>query len=390
MTNVPTFVPTVARPSGAAGTAASLTAAPRPFIASSMPVPVSGPRAQAAATPQRAVDTPSAQPAARGAEPSRILLWFRTDLRVTDNPALFAAARAARQPGGALVPLFVTPGAVGVEALAAEVKEGLKALGSELIVMDGNSSGELCRNGGNFNDGSSSGGVGKVGMVEILLEVCDRLRLSAVYFNRAGGGGARGGGCDVSTAREEARMMSALEEAGLQVRAFWGNSLVQPSDAHLVDEGRAPAGKKQSGKARRVALRAVQKDVLARSGDVVKFAGPPESLPAVPAAAMGLTAHPAAQVQVRAAGTSAALALLARMDHRRETLLLAPDADLAVSLKTHLDYGSVSPRMVAACVADKLGKLRGKTFSEVVWRTYVALVAHRAAGVAAPSAVTAA
>jgi deoxyribodipyrimidine photo-lyase len=45
--------------------------------------------------------------AARPDGPPPVILWFRRDLRVTDHPALLAAADEARALGGAVLPLFV-------------------------------------------------------------------------------------------------------------------------------------------------------------------------------------------------------------------------------------------------------------------------------------------
>lgn len=75
-----------------------------------------------------------------------VVVWFRRDLRLADNPALVAAARLARESGAALLPLFVwspedekpwSPGAASMAWLDASLRaldESLRAHGSRLCV----------------------------------------------------------------------------------------------------------------------------------------------------------------------------------------------------------------------------------------------------------------
>ena len=46
---------------------------------------------------------------------SDVIIWFRRDLRVSDHPALAAAADEAAATGGAVVPLFVVDDALWAE-----------------------------------------------------------------------------------------------------------------------------------------------------------------------------------------------------------------------------------------------------------------------------------
>lgn len=279
-------------------------------------------------------------PPAVSDKPSRILLWFRSDLRVTDNAALHAAARAAERPGGALVPVVVSPTSAA-HALVAELAYMLHARGSSLLAVNGR--------------------------VETLLpELCRRLNLRAVYFNRS---------TQAKLVREEARVIAALTDAGVHVDAFWGNALFDPSAQHLAEPSAPHARPQRQG----ATLTGVCKDAVARQSTCAAFVKAPESLPAVPSAVASIDQVP---VERRVGGgTSAALQLLASMDKHLETLVLRKAADLSISLKTHLDFGSVSPRMVAARIVGVMGKLQGRTFSELAWRTYTSFVAHRRTGV---------
>ncbi|WP_148294388.1 deoxyribodipyrimidine photo-lyase, partial [Azospirillum sp. B506] len=38
---------------------------------------------------------------------SPIIVWFRNDLRLADNPALAAAAQASTERGAAVIPLYI-------------------------------------------------------------------------------------------------------------------------------------------------------------------------------------------------------------------------------------------------------------------------------------------
>lgn len=86
-------------------------------------------------------------------------------------------------------------------------------------------------------------------------------------------------------------------------------------------------------------------------------------------------------------GTERALRILADMDRRAETLALDKTPDLAVQLKHFMDYGAISPRMVAQKTVQVMGGWKGRTFSELVWREYLCFAAHRGAGAVARKSV---
>ncbi len=78
-----------------------------------------------------------------------VILWFRRDLRLADHPALVAAAAAAKERGAPLLPVFIwEPGLVAGPRASAnrtwflresvtELATNLRALGSDLIELQG-------------------------------------------------------------------------------------------------------------------------------------------------------------------------------------------------------------------------------------------------------------
>lgn len=109
----------------------------------------------------------------------------------------------------------------------------------------------------------------------------------------------------------------------------------------------------------------------------------PHSLPALPAEAASLRTLTDDNVSSKGSGASVnatadAIKLMHRVfDKSSETLRLSKTADAAVTLKKYLDCGALSLRMVAKHAAQQLGgQLKGRTFSELVWRNYVSLTAN--------------
>ena len=130
-----------------------------------------------------------------------ILLWFRRDLRLSDHPALDAAARSGRP----VIPVFVydevvdTLGAapkwrlgLGVEAFC----DSLAQLGSRLILRKGDALGAL-------------------------RQLIDETGAGAVWWTRQ---------YDPDQIARDTRVKSALQEAGLDARSFHGHLLFEPWD----------------------------------------------------------------------------------------------------------------------------------------------------------------
>lgn len=170
-------------------------------------------------------------------------------------------------------------------------------------------------------------------------------------------------------------MQKRLREAGIAVEAFWGNAMHPPTDdAVKKARGKEDAKYALTGMAARLA-----KGVAAPEKA-------PQRLPAFPRAAKQV----AGQIPVHpkiGGGTTRAVAVMKRMDRSTEMLAIERTPDLAVQIKLFLDYGALSPKMVAQHAVTVTGAWKGRTFSELVWREYVCFAAHRGSGVAVKQTV---
>lgn len=307
------MTPAFATPSLAA---LSLSRAPvRAAVRTTPPLVTSQPAPLAGASRSRLAARGAAPAPAAGASPKRVAVWYSSDLRVDDNEALGRAVGMAR--GGCLVHVWVQ----GKEGVGGEVRELaalLEGLGSGLLACAGRAEVELVR-------------------------ICKALKLDTVCFNRGIGKNA--------VAREK-RVEKALGEAGVRVEAFWSNALVVPGAGSTELSGLL-------AHAKRAAKEGVRRPIRA-----------PDSLPQMPRAALSLGVSGLVTARI-GGGTSAALKLLTTMEKDRETLLRDTSPDLAILLKNHLDLGTVSPAMVTGRVVAVVGSAHGRTFSELVWRSYV-------------------
>lgn len=226
-----------------------------------------------------------------------------------------------------MVPLhFITKSS---QTAAAELKHSLESLGSSLLTLSGN-------------------------VEQSILDVCEKLKLRAVIFNRS---------VLRSHVALEKRVTGRLQSAGIHVEGFWSNSL--PLSESMFS-------------AKNIDLPAVRKHI-AKAKHVTDMVAPPEKMPALPSVVASIK-----QISLAArvgGGTSAALKLLGSMNRRRECLTVSAETDLAITLKTHMDLGAISPRMIANKVQCIVKSLDGATFSELVWRAYASAVYHRAVGV---------
>lgn len=137
---------------------------------------------------------------------SVILLWFRQDLRLQDNPALNAALAAAREHGAALVPLYILDDAGewgwaaggasrwwlhhSLEALDA----ALRARGSRLVVARGDTE-------------------------TVLHEIVAETGARGLYFNRR---------YELSAVARDIWIEDDLARPGVEVRSFNGALLHEP------------------------------------------------------------------------------------------------------------------------------------------------------------------
>ncbi|MFP4154587.1 MAG: cryptochrome/photolyase family protein [Halothiobacillaceae bacterium] len=131
----------------------------------------------------------------------RVLMWFRRDLRLADNPALNAALAA-----GAVIPVYVhapdeegagAPGAASrwwLHHSLGELDGALRALGSRLVIRGG----PTCA---------------------ALLELARSTGAEGVYWNRL---------YEPALVRRDREIKSALRQAGLAAESFNGSLLHEP------------------------------------------------------------------------------------------------------------------------------------------------------------------
>ncbi|MGC8989760.1 MAG: cryptochrome/photolyase family protein [Verrucomicrobiia bacterium] len=131
------------------------------------------------------------------------IVWFRSDFRLGDNPAVDAAVAA----GGPVVPVFIwapqeeeewPPGTASRwwlhHSLRAFAKE-LEAVGSQLVLRSGNSMG-------------------------ILLSLCKETGATNVFWNRR---------CEPACVKRDREVEEALFDAGIRPASFNGALLCEPS-----------------------------------------------------------------------------------------------------------------------------------------------------------------
>ena len=164
------------------------------------------------------------------------ILWFRLDLRLTDNPAL----RAALERGGAVVPLFIwspeeevprPPGGAsrwGLHQSLAALEARLGAAGSQLVIRCGPT-------------------------LEALRALVKETGASAVYWNRR---------YEPAVIARDAKVKAALQHDGLAIESFNAALLREPWKIM-----------NQSGKPFQVCASNGPKD-FAESGNRVKRAPP--------------------------------------------------------------------------------------------------------------------
>lgn len=281
-------------------------------------------------------DSPA--PPAPARAPSRIAVWFLADLRVEDNAALCAAADAAvaAGPTGALIPV-VASGSSVTASTAADARAQLEKLGSGLIAVNTPAD---------------------------IVSLCQQLKLDAVYYNRA----VRAEDVEV-----QARVERELRNANVQVQAFWSNVLCEPRDNDLTREST-------------VGLAHLYNRIVSNPSAVKEPIAAPTGLPKLPSAAVsldvGILSKVCAGVDNASSRASAAFRILNdRCTKRAERGFVAVGRpDLSVLLKSYLDQGILSPRMVARHIKKVVGSLSGITFGELVWRDYMSIASYRAAG----------
>ena len=249
---------------------------------------------------------------------SPILLWFRRDLRLSDHPALAAAAETGRP----VIPVFIHEGEVAGLGAAAKWRLGraletfaarLEEIGSRLVLRRGDA-------------------------LEVLEALIDETGADAVWWTRAYTPDA--------VARDRA-IKTALKEAGHAPRSFAGFLLFEP---WTVETGQGGPYRVYSPFWRTVKDR----DVPAPRPAVTGLAAPadwPRS-DRLPNWAMGAAMNRGAEVLARytAPGEAAAADRLdaflgdavARYNDRRNL----PAEDATSGMSEYLTYGEIGPRTV--------------------------------------------
>ena len=293
--------------------------------------------------------------AAKAQPAAPVMVWFRRDLRLADNPAL----RAAADSGRPVLPVFVldpdrprAPGAAGLWWLDKSLRalaDALAAAGSPLVLRRGPT-------------------------VETLRAVAAECGAEALHLGRMYEGEDR---------ELEAHVEAALGAAGVRVVAHRGSLLTEPGE---IKTGGGEAFKVYGPfwRALRAQLRAVE------TSPAVERLEPPNAAvrsEAIDAWALHPT-HPdwsgAFVGQPGEAGAHAALEAFTHGPLSRYELERAQPAEAATSrLSPHLHWGEVSSRQVwtAACqAAEAHGQetQREKFLSELAWRdfSHTVLAAH--------------
>lgn len=264
------------------------------------------------------------QPPSAGGRPSRVLMWFHSDLRTADNAALAAASDRASVPGGVFVPFVATSKASTPDFLSAVVRlrDEMTASGTSLVVR-----------------AASSASVG-----ETLLGLVRQYNIQQVVFNHSE---------MAAPARVEAAVVQQLADAGVDVEAFWSNTLHAPLKEKKNLPGFVDA--------------------------VAKLTAPPPTqapshLPQSPQGAAGVSPVPASVNAQAAAGVL----------RKAQASLTSTRPGRILAVKAALELGVVSPRMVAEQLRSTVAKggkparAAGALMSELVWRSYVASTVARA------------
>ncbi len=144
----------------------------------------------------------------------RSLIWFRNDLRITDNTALYHAC--ARSDQGVIAVFHVSPkqwqshdwGPNKVDFVLrclAVLKESLEVRGIPLKIIQGD----------RFSDVPAA-----------LLKLAKAVQCGALFFNRE---------YEVNEAKRDADVTDAFENAGLAVHAYHDQTVIPPADIHTAN-----------------------------------------------------------------------------------------------------------------------------------------------------------
>jgi deoxyribodipyrimidine photo-lyase len=281
------------------------------------------------------------------------LVWFRTDLRTGDNPALSAAA--AR---GVVIPVFIwapeeelpwEPGAasrVWLHGSLAALDASLQDLGLRLILRDGPT-------------------------IDALDQLIEETGATGVVWNRRH---------EPAVVRRDALVEEHLHKRGLHAESHSGSLLFEPTDIATKQGGPyqvfTPFWKACCGAGPPPPPRPVPRDMT----------GPdrwPESLPLE---ALRLLPEIDWVGGIREAWEPGEAGAHARLDHLAEVLPVyadqrdRPDREATSRLSPHLHFGEVSPGQVWHAAMDAAGGRHGKGverfLAELGWREFAHHLIH--------------
>ncbi|MBV7379616.1 cryptochrome/photolyase family protein [Maritimibacter dapengensis] len=272
-----------------------------------------------------------------------VIWWVRRDLRLTDNPALTAAAEA-----GPVIPLFIQDHSVDSLGAAAKWRmgEGLRAFadaledkGSRLILRRGNA-------------------------LDVLREMVDETGATAVHWSRL---------YDPDAIDRDTDVKSALKDAGIEAESHSGHLLFEPWTVETQDGG---PYKVYSPYWRAVKDRDPGAPLSAPSLST------PETWPKSDVLddwAMGAAMNRGAEVLAKyskpgeAAARSRLAVFIRDKVERYKSDRDLPGEDATSRMSEYLTYGEISPRSLWAAGQRAMedGKSGAEHFvKEVVWREF--------------------
>ena len=288
-----------------------------------------------------------------------MIVWFRLDLRLADNPALRAATKAAGHAG--IVPVYIwapdeeapfAPGAasrVWLHDSLRALSSALAARGSRLVLRVGPS-------------------------LDTLLELADRTGACAVFWNRR---------YEPAVAARDARVDAALRTRGLTTATDLG----LPS-ANLLWEPEALTTK--AGRPFRMFTpfwRACRAQPPPEPAPAPGRLPSPQRWPAsVPLAALGLRPRVGWDAGLRAAWSPGEAGARARLNRfvrhglpRYAQDRDRPDLDASSRLSPHLHFGEIGPRTAWNAVERAAGRRRidpSPFLRELAWREFAHHLLH--------------
>ncbi len=302
---------------------------------------------------------PGRKPSAASDRAGPVIVWFRLDLRLQDNPALRAAVRAAAQAG--IIPVYIwapdeeapfAPGAasrVWLHDSLRALSTALAARGSRLVLRVG-------------------------ATVETLVDLAEKTGARAVFWNRR---------YEPVVAARDARVDAALRERGLATSTDLG----LPS-ANLLWEPEALATK--TGQPFQVFTPFWQAGRAQPPPDPAPAPGklpPPRRWPpSASLAALGLRPRVGWDAGLRAtwspgeSGARARLKQFVRHDLPRYARARdRPDLDASSRLSPHLHFGEIGPRAVWSAVERAATRRQidpSPFLRELAWREFAHHLLH--------------